>query len=120
MYCVTVEHRPHGKRYSFKCYEERINLGDIVVVDTAVGLALGKVVGLGSLIPESKVTREVVTVVDMSDFNSRKAKHKKADEIKKKMDKRIGELNERDLYALVAIYDPAFASMLVEYDALIY
>ena len=104
------------KPYAFNCYSE-VKEGDYVVVDTKNGFLLGLVVDEDMC--SDKVTKDVVDVVDMSDFNARKAKYERMVELKNKMDAKVKELQNIAIYEALAKNDPDLANMLAELKELL-
>ena len=102
--------------YAFNCYSE-VKKGDYVVVDTVNGFTLGVVVEEDMC--SDKATKDVVDVVDMSDFYARKAKRERMAELKNKMDAKVKELQNIAIYEALAKNDPALASMLEEFKSII-
>ena len=94
--------------------------GDLVVVQTGHhGLALAQISSIDDT-DKNKVqcSREIVSIVDTTAFENRKAKRKALVELRKKMDKKVKELQETALYELLAEKDPALAEMLDTYKRL--
>ena len=112
---VTVQLK--GGCYSFRCFDEA-EIGDIVVCDTVNGFVVGEVISLESSIPEAKVLKEVVAIVDTRDFEDRKRNAERKSELKKKMDKKIKQLQDVTLYERFAEHDSELADMLAEYKTL--
>lgn len=110
---VKFDDYPYSKEYVFACFVD-VNVGDIVVVDTANGFQIAKVTKLTGELPSGKVIKEVVDVIDVSAFNARKEKAEKLKKLKSKMDKRVKELQDIAVYELLAKDDPEIAKMLTE------
>lgn len=109
--------------YHYALFDPRIVEGDTVVVNTGHhGFALAKVVAIHTDEEKKKLVqcnREVVCLVDFSEFYARKEALKKAVELKRDMEKRIREAQELALYEALAEKDPLLRGMLDEYKALI-
>lgn len=99
------------KTYAFNCYDD-VNEGDYVVVDTANGFLLGLVVKID--MTSDKASKDVVSVVDMSAFNERKAKRERLLALKKEMDRKVKELQDLAIYEVLAEKDPELGKMLSE------
>lgn len=94
--------------------------GDLVVVQTGHhGLALATISSIDDT-DKNKVqcSREIVSVVNTTAFENRKAKRVAMAKLKKEMDKKVKELQETAIYELLAEKDPALASMLADYKKL--
>ena len=107
------------KEYYYAMFDY-YDIGDLVVVQTGHhGLALAEISSVDcSGKNRVQCSREIVTRVDMNDFNTRRAKRKELAELKKNMDKKVKELQETALYELLAEKDPALAGMLEHYKRL--
>jgi hypothetical protein len=110
---IGAKFKDNPKQYVFKCYDA-VQLGDLVVVDTALGF---NVVTVTEIEPKDIVLptgqlREVVQVVDMTPYNIRKAKAEELKELKKKMDKKVKELQDLAIYEMLAEKDPELREML--------
>ncbi len=94
--------------------------GDLVVVQTGHhGLALAQISSLDDTDKNKvKCSREIVSVVNTTAFENRKAQRVALAKLKKEMDKRVSELQETALYELLAEKDPALAAMLANYKKL--
>lgn len=110
------------KEYYYALFSDNADAqeGDLVVVQTGHhGLALAQISSLDDT-DKNKVqcSREIVSVVDTSAFEKRKANRAAMAKLKKEMDKRVSELQETALYELLAEKDPALAAMLSDYKKL--
>lgn len=106
--------------YALFADEATAEVGDLVVVQTGHhGLALATISSLDDT-DKNKVqcSREIVSVVDTTAFDRRKAQRTARAKLKKGMDKKVKELQETALYELLAEKDPALAAMLAEYKQL--
>lgn len=109
--------------YSFALFDNDVNPGDIVLVDTVNGYSLAFVQDIlskddavenGYPIP----TKEVVCKVDFTTFNDRKEKREKAAKLKRDMEKKVKELQEIAVFEMLAEKNPELAEMLSEYKDL--
>ena len=107
----------HKKDYCFLCYDE-VSIGDLVVVDTVNGFLLGRVTDLEGSLPDSKVLKEVVAVVNEEPYKTRQAIAERKKELKKKMDARVKKLQAEAIYRLLAKEDHELADLLTEYEAI--
>ena len=110
------------KEYYYALFADNADAqeGDIVVVQTGHhGLALATISSIDDT-DKNKVqcSREIVSVVDTTAFEKRKAQRVARAKLKKEMDKRVSELQETALYELLAEKDPALAAMLSDYKKL--
>jgi len=108
------------KEYYFALYDD-VEIGGFVLCDTANGFRVGKVISIKTKdqIEIKNITKEVVCVVDMSGFETRKANRAKASKLKNMMDKRIQELQDVALFEMMSEKDDSLKSMLAEYKNLI-
>jgi hypothetical protein len=110
------------KEYYYALFADNADAqeGDLVVVQTGHhGLALAQISSLDDT-NKNKVqcSREIVSIVDTTAFEKRKAQRVARAKLKKEMDKRVSELQETALYELLAEKDPALATMLSDYKKL--
>lgn len=120
MFIVAVDFNSafSNKLYHFKCDIEGIDVGDKVVVDTANGLAVAevaKVITEGS----NKATKWVVDKIDMSAHEARLEKQKKLEELKEKMEQRRKEIQEFEIYRILAKEDEEMAELVKNLDDLL-
>jgi hypothetical protein len=107
------------KEYYFASFEDEIKINDLVLCDTVTGFAIGKVTNIyekGSI--ETSVTKEIITVINTKDFEARKETRIKKEELKRKMDNRVKELQCTAIYEILAEKDNDLAKMLEEYKSL--
>lgn len=66
------------------------------------------------------ISQEVIgkVVIDTSEYEKRVDRRKRATEIKKKMNQKIKELDEKEKYAFYANSDPEFGELFKEYKAI--
>lgn len=92
--------------------------GDVLVVHTAShGLAVAEFVEY----TEAKLdnsSREIMTRVDLTEYNQRKERAKKILQLKRQMDKTLKEAQDLALYEAIAEKNPAMADLLAEYKKL--
>ena len=62
-YCLNISFTESGKNYYFKTTDNTIKIGDYVVVNTVVGLELGKVTTDSRLLSEVKAPFEIIPIV---------------------------------------------------------
>ena len=115
------------KEYMFACYEDNVEAGDIVVVDTRYGFQLVTVTKVLNNTPElvtrfskemKKNLKEVVCKVNTEEFTARKEKAEKRAELKAEMDKRVKELQASAIYEMLAEKDDSLKQMLQQYKDL--
>ena len=109
-----------GTDYTYALYDDGIEAGDTVVVQTGHhGLALAQVVEINpELVPKVACGREIVTKVDFTAFYERQAKAKRIAKLRQSMDAKVKELQTIALYDMLAEKDPALREMLKEYREL--
>jgi len=108
------------KQYSFISYQKDIKIGDIVVCDTRFGLNLAKVIDLQiqPIGEPTKYTKEIVSIVDTSEFDSRAKNRQRKSEIKIEMDERVKKLQNIAIYKLLSESDETLKELLKEYEEL--
>ncbi|KZR59135.1 hypothetical protein [Pseudobacillus badius] len=112
---AVVEFQTGYKRYEFKTDLE-LSVGDVVVVDATPGISVATVVGLKDT--SKLATKWVIQKVDLTVHEERLAKEKKLKEIREKMEARRKELQEIQIYQLLAQEDEGMAALLNEYQKL--
>lgn len=108
------------KEYFYALFEYA-DIGDLVVVNTGHhGIALARVssIGVGDK-SEVKYGREVIARVDETAHKDRVARRNEIARLKAEMDKKVKELQEVAIYEMLAEKDPALASMLSDFKALV-
>ena len=103
--------------YYFISYID-VREGDTVVVDTRNGFAVAAVTS-ANVSGSIKATKEVVAMVDVTAFNERRARERRAAELREKMDAKVHELQEIAVHELLAKSDTELASMLDELNGLL-
>lgn len=105
---------------TFECanYDPILAAGDICVVANAKqDMMLAEVMEITQS-TEAELNTEVVIGVDISDYNARVEKRKRAAELKVKMQERAKQLQDIVLYQTLAKDDPEMAELLKEFGAL--
>lgn len=115
---IAVVQFPSGyKDYHFiNPFGDELQKGDQVVCDTVRGLSVGEVTGFNR--SSAQATKHIVQVIDLSAHNERVERKKKLDELHKKMEKRRKEIQDVQVYHLLAQADPEMAEMLSQLYAL--
>lgn len=108
------------KNYCFALYDDHYTYspGDKVLV---TGAASGKIWEIDSILPYDSlktITQEVITKVDTSAYDTRMADRRKAQEIKKALDKMVRQMDQHSKYQMYAEKNPEFAELLSEYEKL--
>ena len=109
--------------YYYALYDDDIAVGDSVLV-TGVCKDVCVVDEILTAEEEKEKTTktiiaEVKCKVDLSAYETRVQNRKKAEELRKKMDEKIAEINELDKYVVYAEKNPELANMLSEYRELV-
>lgn len=112
--------------YAFLFKYDRLNKalgeGDLVVCETKYGIALGRVKDVNEECPDKKFTnsnlKEIISVVDLTEYNEKKAREEKAERIKQEMQERMDKLKEIELIRMMSEKDELLKSMLDEYESL--
>ena len=107
--------------YHFALYDD-IQAGDDVLVTNNVNLLKVKEVITREEARErysKDITAEVKCKVDLSAYETRVENRKKAEKLRKEMDKKIAEMDEMNKYVLYAEKNHELAKMLEEYRELV-
>lgn len=113
---VVVEFDSGYKHYDFKNDIAGLVVGDKVVVDASPGISVATVVGFKDV--SKAATKYIIQKVDLDTHKARLEKDKKLAEIKAKMEKRRKELQEIEIYQILAKEDSDMAKLLEEFTAL--
>lgn len=107
------------KHYFFFTDIDNLQVGDILVVDTANGLQIVKFVEYRSLDDIiQKPTKWVVQKVDLTKHRERMEAIERAEKLKRMMEERRKQAQELEIYAILAKSDPEMAKLLDEYKKL--
>lgn len=96
LYKVKVQFRDNfdetfkGKAYGYLSFE-KLNTGDLVVVETQYGLAVAKVSYVVSTVANFDASSYVVSKIDTSDLEAKKLKVAQAEMIKAEIEEKIRE-----------------------------
>lgn len=113
----------YNSPYHYALYDNDIKIGDQILVSGTCKnvLTVDEIITLEEA--ETRCSKaiisEVICKVDLTNYNQRVANRKKAEELKKKMDKRISEMDEINKYIMYAEQDAELSNMLDEYKSLI-
>ena len=110
--------------YYYALFDEDINAKDTVLVS---GSASNRILTVKEVItPEEAkekynkdICAEVMCKVDLSYYNKRVENRKKAEELRKEMDKKIAEMDVMNKYTMYAERNPELAKMLESYRELV-
>ena len=113
-----------GTDYHFALYDDDIQVGDWVLVS---GNCNARLLMVKKVITKDEakerfnkdITAEVICKVDLSAYDTRVENRKRAEKLRKEMDKRIAEMAEINKYAMYAEKDDKLAKMLAEYRELV-
>ena len=111
-----------GKDYYFALYYWNVEAGDNVLVTGNKSIFKVKDVINKDEAKEkysNDITAEVMCKVDLSLYETRVENRKKAEELRKKMDQKIAEMDEMNKYVVYAEKNPELAKMLEEYRELV-
>lgn len=105
------------KSYQFLTDIEGLQQGDQVVVDTKNGFVIAEVEGYEEQNPAIKITdfKWVVQKVDLTAHQERIEKQRRVNAIKRKMESRRKDLEEIQLFALLAKDDPSMKELFDEF-----
>lgn len=109
----------NAKSYQFLTDIMDLRVGDCVVVDTRNGPTVAYVIEYNShsVLGHDRL-KWVIQKVDMSNHNQRLVKEKKLNEIRTKMETRRKEIEEIQLFKLLAQEDKDMEKLLKEYQDL--
>lgn len=113
---IAVVSFDSGRDYDFKNDIEVLAIGDMVVVDTVNGVAVATVVGIKDI--SKTATKWVIQKVDLDAHKARLAQDKIVIELKAKMEARRKELEEVNIYRILAKEDNSMAELLAQLDQL--
>lgn len=105
---------------NYACYEPNIKNGDLVCVMTGHhGYALANVIDVNPSFKEvDNGMRQVITIIDTSEFEKRKETAARAAELKREMDERIKEMQKFAIYEVMAAKDPTLAALFNEFKSI--
>lgn len=109
--------------YHFALYDWNVKAGDSVLVTGNSNILKVKEVITKDEAKErfsKDITAEVMCKVDLSLYERRVENRKKAEKLRKEMDKKIAEMDEMNKYVLYAEKNDELAKMLAEYRELVY
>lgn len=109
---------PFSSAYVFLTDIEDLKVNDLVVVDTRNGFKLASVDAYVDAPPESVSTETlkwVIQKVDLTAHNERIERERKMAALKRKMDARRKQLQEIEIFALLAKEDETMKDMFEEY-----
>lgn len=110
---IAVVQYPSGyKNYDFLNHVEDLEVGDTVITDSSNGLSIAKVVSF----KESSTTANkwIVQKVNLTAHRERVAKQTKVNALRKKMEQRRKEIQDIQIYAMLAKSDPTMNELLNE------
>lgn len=111
-----------GNDYHYALYDWDVEAGNRVLVTGNSNILKVKEVITKDEAKErysNDITAEVMCKVDLSLYETRVENRKKAEEIRKKMDQKIAEMDEMNKYVVYAEKNPELAKMLEEYRELV-
>lgn len=98
-------------------FGEKLAIGDYVVVKTAHhGFAVCEITAID--VETIPCEREIVCPIDFNEYFQRVEMRKRAEEIKKKLDERAAELQQLQVYELLAKGDASLSVLLEEFKEL--
>lgn len=112
----------NGTNYHFALYDDDIQVGDRVLVTGNCNIQTIKEIITKDEAKErysKDITAEVMCKVDLSAYETRVENRKKAEKLRKEMDKKIAEMDEMNKYVLYAEKNDELAKMLEEYRELV-
>lgn len=116
-YCRVRFRTQYGlseKAYHYKTIENDLQNGDLVIVETGNTYSIG--VFQGYVSESEYATKFLIAKLDISNIEKRKEQALQKQEIKKKIERRIVELQERQRLEEYAKSDDVLKELLSEYD----
>jgi hypothetical protein len=113
---VTVRFNSGHGGYDFKTDIEDLKVGDKVVVHSLNSYEVATVTRLKA--SSSIAHKYVVQKIDAEAHQQRLAKEAKLKEVKEKMEERRKQLQEAEIYRILAKEDESMAALLKEYEEL--
>lgn len=110
------------KEYFYALYDDNICIGDkVLVTGSAAGQIwiVSNIVDYDNSVNTKNITAEVICKVDTSDYDKRCANRKKAEELRKQMDKKRKEIEARKDDEYYAALDPEYAAMLEQMKSMV-
>lgn len=109
------------KEYYYALYDFNARVGDLVVVQTGHhDIAVARISSIGEYEKDCITElREIISIVDTTDFKARNDRRDRIIELKKEMDKKVKELQEIAIYEMLAKDDDALKDMLTDYKSLL-
>lgn len=120
-YAVAETKQGYGNKYYYAIYNDgnTYRTGDMVIVSGACKDVLEIKNILCPKEVSKNITAEVICKVDTSAYENRVLKRKKAEKLKKEMDKMIKAMDESKKYEMYAEESQELAEMLNEYKSLV-
>ena len=120
-YYAVAETKQGNSHYSYAIYDDGniYKVGDQIIVSGRCGAVL-EITNI--LAPEEVTTNicaEVICKVNTTAYDERVKNRKKAEKLKKEMDKMIKAMDESKKYEMYAEENPELAEMLNEYKSLV-
>lgn len=116
-YCRVRFRTQYGlseKAYCYKTIENDLQNGDLVIVETGNTYSIG--VFQGYVSESEYATKFLIAKLDISNIEKRKEQALQKQEIEKKIERRIVELQERQRLEEYAKSDDVLKELLSEYD----
>ena len=112
------------KKYAFALFDNAARIDDTVLVDTNNGYGVAVISEIHSKADYEELgcslpTKEVISKIDFTAFDERKAKRVKAAKLKNDMDKMVKSLQEIAVFELLAEKSPELKAMLDEYKQVV-
>lgn len=112
---VSFDSTPY-KNYHFLTDIDDLKKGDFVVVDTKLGYNIAKVNEfISKPFTEAVINKWVVQKVDLATHKKRLVKEEKLNKVKEQMEARKTELQDIELFTLLAQKDDAMKDLLQTY-----
>lgn len=112
---VSVKHENSYTLYDFICYDKDVKISDIVICDTAKGFQTGVIKHIKNRTQNNNL-KEIVSIVDLTEFNKRKESKKKKQELANKIKEKARKIEKEVLYTMLAERDEDFAQLLKDYN----
>lgn len=114
---ATIEYKGTYQQYDFITDIEDLKSGDYVVTDSSNGYNVAKVIAVKDLTNKSK--KWVVCKIDVEQHKKKIAKANEIKKLRDEMEKRRRQIEETEVYAMLAQKDEEMARLLEEYKTIV-
>lgn len=113
---AVIKYKTSYQEYEF-ITDLNLKQGDYVVTDSTNGFNVGEVVQMKDLTNKSK--RWIVCKIDIKTHKEKMKKEQEVKKIREKLEKRRKQVEETEIYNMLALKDEEMAKLLEEYNAIV-